>query len=159
MDINAQKEQFSIAYIHAICSVAGYSCSKPTVDDHSIDLDIKASNRPFHQIGVQIKATANEKYIKDDFIHFPLPIKNYNDLRGDDVAVPRYLICLTLPNDNPENWIKHSQEELLLMKCAYWVSLRDYKVVDNRESVTVRIPLKNTFTPEALKTLITNRYS
>jgi len=152
-----QKEQFSIAYVHAICSVAGFSCAKPSVDDQSIDLDIKASNRPFSQIGVQIKSTANIEYVKSDHINFPLPIKNYNDLRGDDVAIPRYLICLVLPDDNPEQWINQTPEQLLMLKCAYWVSLRDCMETDNTANVTVKIPLGNTFTPEALKSLIHKR--
>ena len=101
MDINLQKEQFSIAYVHAVCSAAGFSCTKPTVDDHSIDLDIKSSDRPYKMLSVQLKATANSDYVKDGYIHYPLPIKNYNDLRGDDVTIPRYLVCLLLPSDDP----------------------------------------------------------
>ncbi len=33
MDINAQKEQFSLAYVQAVAAVAGYSWSQPSVDE------------------------------------------------------------------------------------------------------------------------------
>ena len=33
MDVNQQKEQFSISYIRAIAAVAGYSLYRPEVDN------------------------------------------------------------------------------------------------------------------------------
>lgn len=40
MDINQQKEQFSITYIRAIAAVAGYSLYRPEIDNDSVDLGI-----------------------------------------------------------------------------------------------------------------------
>ncbi|MDF5720166.1 MAG: hypothetical protein PUP91_06680 [Rhizonema sp. PD37] len=40
MDINQQKEQFSITYIRTIAAVAGYSLYRPEVDNDSVDLGI-----------------------------------------------------------------------------------------------------------------------
>ncbi|MEH2286880.1 hypothetical protein [Nostoc sp.] len=40
MDINQQKEQFSISYIRAIAAVAGYSLYRPEVDNDSVNLGI-----------------------------------------------------------------------------------------------------------------------
>lgn len=154
MDINKQKEQFSIAYVRAVTSVAGYSCSVPEVDDQSVDITIRSSKRTYPQLDIQLKATAQLDLVKDDHIHFGLPIKNYNNLRGSDVLVPRILVCVILPNDNPTCWIKQNEKQLSLMKCAYWVSLRDAEETTNTISVTVKIPILNTFTPNALKQLI-----
>ncbi len=40
MDINQQKEQFSITYIRAIAAVACYSLYRPEIDNDSVDLGI-----------------------------------------------------------------------------------------------------------------------
>ena len=40
MDLNQCKEQFSIAYVRAVASAAGYGVQKPDVDDDSIDLRV-----------------------------------------------------------------------------------------------------------------------
>ncbi len=154
VDINIQKEQFSIAYVRAVSSVAGYSCQAPEVDDQSIDINIKSSKRPYPQLDAQLKATAQLDLIKADHINFALPIKNYNDLRGNNVLVPRILVCVILPNDDPKCWIEQNEEQLSLMKCAYWMSLKEAEETTNTTSVTVKIPILNTFTPSTLKKLI-----
>jgi hypothetical protein len=38
VDLNAQKEQFSRAYVFAVAAVAGYATYTPSVDDDSFDL-------------------------------------------------------------------------------------------------------------------------
>ena len=42
MDENEQKQQLSIAYLHAIASSAGYACYVPCVDDDSVDRTVVA---------------------------------------------------------------------------------------------------------------------
>ncbi len=62
---NEQKQQLSVAYVHAVAARAGYACQLIAVDNDSIDVQIAA--RGFvHQtavvrspkIDVQLKATA-----------------------------------------------------------------------------------------------------
>ena len=43
MDLNKQKEQFSIAYVRAVIAAAGYNVYKMEVDEDSV---ISASRRP-----------------------------------------------------------------------------------------------------------------
>jgi hypothetical protein len=40
VDLNQQKQQFSIAYVRAVAAVAGYNVYKQEVDDESVDLGI-----------------------------------------------------------------------------------------------------------------------
>ncbi|MCL6543278.1 MAG: DUF4365 domain-containing protein [Roseiflexus sp.] len=40
MNLSRQKEQFSIAWVRAVVSVAGYAVYHPEVDDDSVDLGI-----------------------------------------------------------------------------------------------------------------------
>ena len=42
MDENEQKQQLSIAYLHAVASAAGFACQSPGVDDDSVDRTIVA---------------------------------------------------------------------------------------------------------------------
>src|SRR5262249_21399605 len=42
MDENEQKQQLSIAYLHAVASAAGFACQAPGVDDDSVDRTLVA---------------------------------------------------------------------------------------------------------------------
>jgi hypothetical protein len=159
MDINDQKEAFSEAYVRAIASVAKYDCSSPEHDRDSIDIIFRSQVEPYVSIESQLKATSISDIITGDSICFPLKIKNYNDLRGRSVS-PRILIVLILPSkieeeDLPEKWIDQSVERLILMKCAYWISLKDMPESKNTTSVSIKIPMDkyHIFSPEALKDL------
>jgi hypothetical protein len=42
MDENEQKQQLSVAYLHAVASAAGFACQAPGVDDDSVDRTVVA---------------------------------------------------------------------------------------------------------------------
>src|SRR5579872_6244092 len=112
MDLSKRKEEFSYAYVHAIASVAGYGTSRPVVDDDSIDIQFLSSSKNNYtrspRLEAQLKASAQD-LVKDEYIHYPLEIKNYNDLRDSNVLVPRLLICVLLSADSPLSWLNHSE--------------------------------------------------
>jgi hypothetical protein len=157
MDISTQKEQFNMAYLCALAAHAGLKSSKPVVDDDSVDLQINGKGfrgrrrNPF--IELQLKCTSQD-FVVGDVIKFPLPIKNYNDLRGRDVSAPRYLAVLLVPEE-PIGWIQHHAEHMSLHNTCYWVSIRDEPDTTNTTSVTVNVPLSQRLTTEALLTLLT----
>jgi hypothetical protein len=91
--------------------------------------------------------------VDDEVIKFPLPRKNYDDLRGSDFASPRYLAVLLVPQD-VEHWIGHDDEHIELHKNCYWLSLRDYEPTDNANTVTVSIPLNQRLTTDTLKAMM-----
>ena len=151
MDINQQKEQFSRAYVHAVSTVAGFTMYKNDVDDDSIDFGISAGGDHFRQrprLEGQIKCTSRD-LLREDGVHFPLVIKNYDDLREEDILVPRILIVLIVPNEI-ENWIELTSEQLIIRHCAYWLSLKRYPAVDNDNTKTIVVPIVNMFTPDAV---------
>lgn len=94
--------------------------------------------------------------ILDGNIHFALKMKNYDDLRDPKVLVPRLLICVLLPSDDPSSWLEHSEENLSVMKCGYWESLKDLPPKENSHTVTVQIPKTQIFNVESLKALMEN---
>ncbi|MGB7444182.1 MAG: DUF4365 domain-containing protein [Coleofasciculaceae cyanobacterium] len=160
MDISQQKEQFSNTYLQAITTVAGYSLYKPSVDDDSVDWGIAAKGIMGRirapRLELQLKSTARE-LLEDNYLRYPLKLKNYDDLRLADFAIPRILVILVLP-EHLTDWLQQSEEELCIRYCAYWVSLRGLPETPNTTTVTISLSRTNQFTVAALQ-LIMQRIS
>ena len=156
MTIDDQKEQFSFAYARAVAAVAQIAVSEPTVDDDSIDL-------LFHQKGgggivrsprleAQLKCT-DAASVHPEHVAYPLKLKNYEELRSGDVLVPRILIVVIVPQ-NLDEWLLHSEQELSMRRCGYWLSLRDWPATTNATNVTVHLPRTNQFTVAQLQEMM-----
>ncbi len=156
MDLSQRKEQFSHAYVHAVATVAGYGLFKHEVDDDSIDLGIASSNDyqlPTHpRLELQLKCTSSD-VIRGENIVFRLKRKNYDDLRLTNLSIPRILVVVRAP-DNESEWVRQSEEELVLRGCAYWTSLHDLEDTRNRRSISIYLPRKNVFSVEGLHGLM-----
>ena len=156
MDINQQKEQFSNVYLQAVTTVAGYSVYKPSVDDDSVDWGVcaKGGTGPIRapRLELQLKSTSSD--IQDNhFIRYPLKLKNYDDLRMDNFAIPRILVVVLIPK-TPEEWLTQSETKLCIRGCGYWISLRGEPKKPNTNSVNVTIPNTNQFTVSALQSIM-----
>ena len=136
-----------MAYVRAIAAAAGFGIANPQPDIDSVDgvLLSVVGRRP--RIEFQAKATTQD-FLRDDGVHFPLPVKNYEDLRGDTIC-PRILVVLVMPPAN-EDWVSQSEDELCLRHCAYWRSLTGEPSTTNTESVTVHLPADNVFSSTQL---------
>ena len=157
MDINQQKEQFSNVYLQAVTTVAGYSVYKPSVDDDSVDWGIaaKGGTGPIRapRLELQLKCTSRRDIQDDNSIRYPLKLKNYDDLRMDNFAIPRILVVVLIP-ETPEDWLTQSETELCIRNCGYWISLRGKPKTQNTNAVTVAIPRTNQFTVAALQSIM-----
>jgi hypothetical protein len=101
---------------------------------------------------LQLKSTSRD--IQDDnSIRYPLKLKNYDDLRMDDFAIPRILVVVLIP-ETPEDWLTQSETELCIRGCGYWISLRGKPKTQNTNAVTVAIPRTNQFTVAALQSIM-----
>jgi hypothetical protein len=140
-----------MAYIAAVAAIAGFDLAEPKVDVDSIDgcLFSHGGRRP--RIEFQAKATSRD-VVGDVDLTFPLPRKNYDDLRAD-VIIPRLLIVVVLPAEETD-WLAHSEEEMILRHCGYWLSLTEEPEKPNKTSVTVRIPRTHCFAPDTLASLM-----
>ncbi len=148
-------EQFSRTYVRAVAAVAGFAVYEPEVDEDSIDMGL-AARGPMGtvrspRIEMQIKGTP--KYLHDDGIHFPLKIKNYEDLRHEDVQVPRILVVVIVPKQM-DSWIQQSESELAMRRCGYWMSLRGREPTANKSRVTVVLPREHILSPQAMVSLM-----
>jgi len=149
MDLNTQKEQFSIAYVRAVAAVAGVKVLRTDVDDDSIDIGLERSGGCAPKLDLQLKCTADPLPAAGD-ISFVLKLKNYDDLRRPTVA-PRWLVTLFVPTDCAD-WFTAAvpPTEVVLRRCAWWASLAGEPDVDNTSSVTIRLPRGSLFLPDAL---------
>jgi hypothetical protein len=156
VDISQQKEQLSNVYLQAVTTVAGYSLYRPSVDDDSVDWGIAAKGVMGRirapRLELQLKSTSRD-LLDDKYLRYPLKLKNYDDLRLLDFAIPRILIVLVLP-ENLADWLQQSEEELCLRYCAYWVSLRGMSETPNTTTVTISLPRSNQFTATALQSIM-----
>lgn len=157
MDAEIQKEQFQRAFVGALAAHAGLNPGQDAVDDDSVDLRLKAKGiaggairNP--QIEFQLKCTFRD-LVKGDSLAYALGIKNYNDLRAEDILSPRYLAVLVVPRDTAE-WLGHSEGCMTLHHECYWMSLRGYPESANATSVTVHIPTKNQLRTATLEDMI-----
>jgi hypothetical protein len=159
MDLNAQKEMFSYAYVQAVASVAGYSvCFKPRpMDNAGVDLSIEATGEVgkvlFPKIDVQVKCTADENILDKDYVKFSLPVKNYKILIDSKAVDPLILVVVLVPKDL-SNWLQITEENILMKKCGYWVSLKGTPPTQNKEKITVELPRQNLFTPVNLQRMM-----
>jgi hypothetical protein len=152
-----KKEEFSRAYVCALAAPLGFNMGDFRVDDDSVDILFKAkygitSKKRNPQIDFQLKCT-KITFKNDGYLHFPLKIKNYEDLRGSNQANPKYLVVLCVPEDE-KDWVEEKLEELILRYSAYWISLKDDSPVNNTKSVTIKIPKQQKFDKDSFKMLM-----
>lgn len=153
MEENFVKEQFSHSFVGAIASIAKFATYKPSVDDDSIDIGFSSKGGGGKicspRLEAQLKCTSR-KILKKGCLHFPLNKKNYDELRIDNVHIPRILIVVLVPV-NVQECVNHSEEDALILKhCGYWKSLKGYPDVKNQKTVTIEIPRENIFSVDSL---------
>jgi hypothetical protein len=155
---NEQKQQLSVAYVHAVAAMAGYRCQVQTPDQDSVDVTICATGHVHAtsiarspKLDVQLKATSSLVVDQDPF-SFRLGLKNYNDLRRDSL-IPKILVVLILPKERRQ-WLETTEECMISRRCAYWASLAEKPETANTHSISIRIPRVQQFTVDQLRNLM-----
>lgn len=150
---NDREEALSRAYVRAVAAFAGYTVSEEDFDRDGVDMRIHAGGELSPAIALQLKATTRLGALQpDNSYRYPTPIENYRELIRPS-QVLRYLVVLALPADESD-WLTISADELVMRRCAYWVSLFGEPESDNRASVTVRVPANNRLDHYALRELL-----
>lgn len=103
-------------------------------------------------LDLQLKATINLGEPQEGYRRFRLKRQNY-DLLRDETQTPQLLVVLDLPRDRNQ-WMTITEDELVLRRRAYWLSLKGYGEIPNQETITVQIPEKNLFNVESLQWLM-----
>ena len=157
---NQSKEEVSCVCVNLVAAVAGYEFQRAErlsdsdgVDGTIIALGTKGGRRR-PRFDVQIKSTSKDILnINNEYISYPLKVKNYEELRDENVQAPQILILVLLPND--KNKVFQQSEEGININCSiYWISLRGYPPTTNEYTVTVRLPRNQVFNKQALNSIM-----
>jgi hypothetical protein len=144
MNITQQQEEFSDAFVLAIAAAVGCTTAKPAVDDDSVDWTLSCRLKPRRpKLDLQLKSWTNPA-LTGGALSYPLKLKNYDDLRSTELSVPRILVLVTLP-PSLDDWVKLTQDELILRHSAYWTCLQGLGPSTNASTVNVNIPTTNLF--------------
>lgn len=161
MSRNTQQEHLGYAFVRAIAYAAGYSCTRPEVDDDSIDLTI-AKRGPggtvrSPRLELQIKCTGVGP-LQEPERSFQLSLKNHDDLRHIDFQVPRILVVVLVPTKGePQVWLKQTDQQLSIKHSGYWLSLRGqpaYTGTAKEPKITVKLQKKQRFDVRALTAMM-----
>ena len=151
------KDLFAQAYVRAVAAVAGYIPGGPELDRESCDIQLSSAGAftglpP--RLEIQIKGTKEEPEAGE--LVYDLKQKNYDDLRYQPLMVPRLLVVVTVPGDDPQNWMTQSDEQLVMRRCGFWLSLRGRPTSGNDKQTRIRIPINQRFDVVALQLLMNN---
>ncbi|BCM90380.1 hypothetical protein IAD21_02232 [Abditibacteriota bacterium] len=157
------EEELSLAYLHAVCARAGMSCLPPTrkLDNSGVDalLHKEFSDAIYPQesdswLEIQMKATKKHAAANGEGLSYWLKeVKRYDVLRDSTRHHARILVVLFLPED-PETWLSHSEEELILRRCAYWKTLRGDGPISTNTGANIKLPKSQCFSPKNLQDLM-----
>jgi hypothetical protein len=156
--------ELSYAYLHAVASRGGFSCSYTHrhLDDVGVDAQIHEDGRllapdSIHTsfaLHVQLKASRVAPLEQNGRFSFSLRLGQYNRLRESRLASARILVVLFLPTD-PADWLSHSEDALIAKRCAYWASLRGAPASANETAQTVYLPRQQVLSVDALTQIMT----
>jgi hypothetical protein len=156
--ISDRQDLYSIAYIRAIVAAAGFHFSNPELDRNSDDLHIellvKDDFEPIYpRLILQVKCSYAHNIGMDNYIHYPLPVRNYNHLIRTKIE-PRILVVVHVPNPTSEPWVEIQNGHTIFRYKAYWVSLMGCPETPNGKTITVKVPTSNLFNVDAVKFLM-----
>lgn len=165
LPLGKQMEEISFAYLRAVCAKIGAAVERHFEDGDGVDgvVKKKVSITPTDQEDLepypfgasfefQLKSTSQSLSEDDEFLHYSLKVKNYNDLT-ERASTKRLLLLLVLPS-NFEKAVVHTLESLVISRCMYWHDLSGLDKSNNSSTVTVKIPKKNVASPEGIDALL-----
>jgi hypothetical protein len=142
MSLNDLKAEFACTYVRAIAHAAGYyvqECNR-TFDGDGVDLTVMARGAGgvvrSPRLDLQVKATAAA--VAEDSFPFDLEVKNYDELRAAIHQVPRILVVVVVPGDI-QGWVTAREQEIVMRRCGYWISLRGSPPTSNISTTRVRL--------------------
>lgn len=157
MTLNDLKSEFSHAYVRAVAHAAGYFVQEAnrTFDGDGVDLTLlsrsPAGTVRSPRLDLQLKATAAP--ITEDPFPYDLDVKNYDELRSEQLQVPRILVLVSVP-DTTASWVTATEDELILRRCGYWKSLRGERSTVNTATIRIHIDRSACFHVDQVKAIM-----
>lgn len=159
LPVETAKGELALAYLRAVATQCRCGVEVMVQDFGQIDAIVTAraavegypDGVPVMLL-VQLKSRTGLPTEGDDF-RVRLERKTYDALRQDRPPGPRLLLVLALP-DRWDEQIAWSPQQLCLRRCMYWCNLCGMPDVGSQETVTVVVPRRNEFGPDALMHLV-----
>jgi hypothetical protein len=159
MTQNDIEEALSRAYVFAVASRAGVDIAG-TFKDYGVDgtfrrIAVLPDNTRVNTgfpVDFQLKASINCT-VGETSVSYRMKAVAYNKLvwRRNNGGIPIVLILMVLPND-PEHWMAHSEDELLLRQCCYWHLVGETET--DSATILIDIPRSQALTPTELNQLL-----
>ena len=147
------EEALSRAYVAAVAAGAGYVTAQMDFDRDGVDVQIRAGGLMRPSLDIQLKATINLGAAVSGSFRYPLKRRNY-DLLREQTMIPRVLVLLALPTAKSD-WMSVTPEQLVIRRCAYWVSLRGAPPSTNEATQTIYVPRNQMLSVAALTDVMT----
>ena len=155
------EEDLSRAYVQVVVAKSGATLALDRNHDYAIDGTIRqvryVNNRRketgFH-LDFQLKASKNVVITADE-VKYDSDVDTYNYLvkRHETKYTNKVLLILLALHELEAEWLMLSEDQLILKKCCYWISLAG-ALSNNKETRRVAIPRANLLTPEKLVELL-----
>lgn len=151
------QSQFSLAYVQAVASVTGFfvQTGDRGFDKDGIDMTVLQRGTQglmtSTRLDLQIKSCTGE--VSGDPWPYDLDVKSYRDLIPTDYQVPRVLVVVRMPGDVAD-WLSHSEDQLVLRRCGYWLSLRGAAPTSNTSMARVHLSRGKLFDAAGLRSLM-----
>lgn len=160
MQISDIKQELSISYMLAVCAEAGIDYEIIRHDDDSTDGLLKKrltlnDGTPYNAaLRVQLKSTSSPSMYKCESasIHYVLKAKNYNDLCQK--ATTPIILCLLLLPESSSEWVRWSEQELLLKGRMFWEEFSNKAFSNNTSSVNISIKKENVVNSKTLQSIL-----
>ncbi len=88
-----------------------------------------------------------------DPIPYDLDAKNHNELVSAEWQVPRALVLVVVPPE-ADAWVEATEDQLILRRCGYWLSLRGQTATPNTSARRVFLPRAQVFHVQPLRAIM-----
>lgn len=150
----ARQEHLSLAFIRLITYEAGCAVKSHETDYDGVDITLTSSADyaiwSGAELELQLKATTQHRYLKEDHLAWPMKRKPYRKLTKRNRFNPAYLGVLLLPPD-ADKWLVVDENRLAIEGRMYWQAASALEQIeDGVAEKTVHLPRSNLFDRDQL---------
>jgi hypothetical protein len=143
-----QKEQFSLAFVHAVATRAGCTIGEWKVDKDGVDVTVRLGGL---MVDLQMKCTSSPTKTKAGY-SYPLDTPTYDKLRDWKRSAPGYLGLVIAPPDF-DSWIDHRPQQILMACHGYWACIQDRNDEAVGETKSISVEAANVFDAHSLRAM------
>lgn len=148
--------QFGEAYVFAVVRAAGFQISNVMNDSgHKIDWIIAGSGADNTtrdpRLEVQVKTTTSHRLANGcSSFNFDKELYDWARKSAEMLYMPRIVVLVHAPED-PGEWMRQGEHELVIKHCAFWVSLcGDEALEHTQKSRSIQFPSEQKFDVDGL---------